>query len=349
MNTNFAIQTGILYLVIFVINFEIGTCQTVINPVRGSCTIFSASAGDRVFFGNNEDYYRPKTYLWTEPATDDSYGCLYLGFKDYSHQGGINEKGLCFDANALPPSKLNPHQELASPPNYDPPYENFVIWIAVLIMRNAATVEQAIDLAGRYQRKNWYADAGGLKYQLHLADAKGDAVVISVDQQGELAFTRKEPGKRYLISTNFNRANPDNALDFPCARYALVEHMLDEIQSEDDLTAEYFKTILDRAHEEGIFNNTLYSNIFDLKNGIVYLYHWHQYYELVRLNVKDELAKGRIPVRIKDLFSEGTQRAASQEYTGSILVLSICSILGTILAIAGISYLKKHRFKLSKN
>jgi hypothetical protein len=25
-----------------------------------------------------------------------------LGYKDYSHQGGINEKGLCFDANALP-------------------------------------------------------------------------------------------------------------------------------------------------------------------------------------------------------------------------------------------------------
>ncbi|MCB0666646.1 MAG: hypothetical protein KDC80_12510 [Saprospiraceae bacterium] len=346
MNTNFAVRAGILYLVIFVINFAVGTCQTATNPVRGSCTIFSASAGDKVFFGNNEDYYRPRTYLWTEPGTNGNYGCLYLGFKDYSHQGGINEKGLCFDANALPKSKLNLHEELVPPPNYDAPYENFVIWIAVLIMRKAATVEEAIDLAGRYQRNNWYADAGGLKYQLHLADAKGDAVVISVDQQGELAFTRKEPGKRYLISTNFNRANPDNALDFPCARYALTEQMLDEIQNEDALNVEYFKTILDRSHEEGIFNNTLYSNIFDLKNGIVYLYHWHQYDEVVRLNVTEELKKGIKLVRIKDLFSGETQRAASEEYAMSILLLSVSVVLGTILVIAAIGYIKKHKFSM---
>ncbi|MCB0644889.1 MAG: hypothetical protein KDC44_24755, partial [Phaeodactylibacter sp.] len=183
-----------------------------IDPVPGSCTIFSASIGDKVLFGNNEDYYKPKTYLWTDPATAEKYGCVYLGFKDYSHQGGINEKGLCFDANALPKAKINLHSELAPPPFYAPPYQDYMIWLPVLILRKAATIEEAIALVKKYQRSNWYPEAGTIKYQLNLADANGDAVVISVDKSGELAFTRKEKADHYLISTNFNRANQDNAL-----------------------------------------------------------------------------------------------------------------------------------------
>lgn len=73
-------------------SYQIINRKIPVDPVPGSCTIFSASVGDKVLFGNNEDYYKPTTYLWTEPATNENYGCVYLGFKDYSHQGGINEK-----------------------------------------------------------------------------------------------------------------------------------------------------------------------------------------------------------------------------------------------------------------
>ena len=319
------------------------------DPVPGSCTIFSASVGENVLFGNNEDYYVPKTYLWTEPGTEENYGCLYLGFKDYAHQGGINEKGLCFDANALPKSRINPHPELFSPPRYNPPYEEHMIWAPVLILRKASTVEEAIGIAQQYQRGNWYPDAGAVAYQLNFADATGDAVVISVDETGELAFSRKEPGEVYLISTNYNKANPKNALEYPCQRYQIAEEMLKDLSEEKELSIDLFKSILDSVHQEGIFSTTLYSNIFDLKNRLIYLYHWHQFDERVVLSVDEELAKGNSLVRIKDLFSKKTVNKASKEYMGLILFRCISILLGTVTVIAGIHFLKKSLAKPSSS
>lgn len=317
--------------------------QRFTDPVPGSCTIFSAAIGDKVLFGNNEDYYRPRTYLWTDPATDENYGCVYLGFKDYSHQGGINEKGLCFDANALPKSKINLHNELDPPPTYAPPYGDFEMWVPVLILRKAATVEEAIELAKKYRRSNWYPKSGEITYQLNFADAIGDAVVMSIDKNGELAFTRKAKSEHFLISTNFNKANTDNALEYPCERYNTTEKALQKINREEELTVESFRSILESVHENGIFNTTLYSNIFDLKNGVIYLYHWHQYDEVAVLKVDEELAKSRTMIRIKDLFSEETGKKASTAYTGIIFLWSIGIIAATGLTIAGLNQLKKRK------
>ena len=346
----FYILAGILFfLSIWIVFHQLVNRKTVIDPVPGSCTIFSASVGDKVLFGNNEDYYKPKTYLWTDPASEGNYGCIYLGFEDYSHQGGINEKGLCFDSNALPKTKLNLHSELMPPPFYNPPYENFMIWIPVLILRKAATIDEAIEIANRYQRKNWHPDSEEVGYQLNFADANGDAVVISVDENGELAFTRKEKNETYLISTNYNKANPDNALEYPCQRYTKAEEMLESINSEDELTVDYFKSILNSVYQEGIFSKTLYSNIFDLKNGIIYLYHWHQFDEVVVLKVEEELAKGKIMVRIKDLFSHETVKNASREHILSIIFLCIYGISGTAIMIAVIHYIKKRKSRTTSN
>jgi hypothetical protein len=346
MKKKLHILIGIIVLFsIGIVVAKITKRHSVTEPVPGSCTIFSASIGDKVLFGNNEDFYKPKTYLWTEPATDENYGCVYLGFKDYSHQGGINEEGLCFDANALPESKINTHSELKTPPVYQPPYENYMIWAPVLILRKAATVEEAIEIANKYQRKNWYPNSENISYQLNFADAKGDAVVISVDENGELAFTRKKKDENYLISTNYNKANPENALEYPCERYTIADEMLGAISSENELTVDYFKSILYAVHEEGIFNTTLYSNIFDLKNGIIYLYHWHQFDEVVVLKVDEELAKGKINVKIKDLFSQETVGSASREYIGSIVLLCLIIIIGTGSMIAAIQFIAKRKRK----
>jgi len=283
------------------------TVETVISDsIPGSCTIFTASYGQKVLFGNNEDYNNPKTYYWIEPHSEENYGGVYFGFEYFSLQGGINEKGLSFDANALPESPLNLHPELPSPPSE---------WVAQTIMKKAATVEEAIEIAGRYKRENWGMP---LKYQIILADAKGDAVVISAGLDGELAFTRKKQGNGYLVSTNFNRANPENAYSYPCVRYGKAVEFLEKIEDENDLTVDYFKSILDAVHSEGASNNTLYSNIFDLRNGIIYLYHWHQFDEVVTLDVAEQIASGTLGRgrRISDLFSKETVDKALAEYRG---------------------------------
>jgi hypothetical protein len=266
------------------------------DPAPESCTIFTASYGDTVLFGNNEDWINPNTYYWAVPPKDGHYGAVYFGFDNFWPQGGINEKGLAYDVNALPKSPITPHPELPKI-NY-PFYEN---------LKKYATVEEVIDAVKSHSwEKAWRA-------QLHVADSSGDAVVISAGPDGQIVFTRKQKGNGHLISTNFNRANPKNGR-YPCWRYDTAVALLEKIQDEDDLTADSFRFILDSVHQEGPSVNTVYSNTFDLKHGIIYLYHWHQFGEFVKLNVAEEIYKTTSPTRIKDLFSQKTVAQALKEY-----------------------------------
>ncbi len=280
------------------------TGETAISDsIPGSCTIFTASFGEKVLFGNNEDYSNPKTYYWVHPSSDENYGGVYFGFDNFWEQGGINEKGLCYDWNALPEAPLNSHPEL-------PPFMAGKIEYGRWILNQCATVEEAIELVKSYSLGN------SLKAQIHLADAAGDAVVISAGTDGEFAFTRKKQGDGYLVSTNFNRANPENAYSYPCWRYDRAVEILEKIEDGDDLTVDCCKSILDAVHVESASGNTLYSNIFDLRNGIIYLYHWHQFDEVVTLDVAEQIAGGPIRSRISKLFSRETVDKALAEYRG---------------------------------
>lgn len=295
------------------------SCLELTDTSPDSCTIFTASHDDTVLFASNEDYNNPNTYYWVSPSTVQFYGGVYVGYDNFSPQGGINEKGLAFDYNALPKGALNSHSEL--PPLRGNP--------GFIILRECTTVEEAIEMAKSY---NW---GTSLTYQIHLADASGDAVVISAGPDGELAFTRKPEGNGYLISTNFNLAyHQKDVREGLCSRHDTAVALLEKIKDEDDLTVEYFASILDAVHAEGASSNTLYSNIFDLRNGTIYLYYWHQFDEVVILSAADEVAQNPSPTQIKDLFSQETVEQASREYQGYQTKEEGGFCLGTALVIA---------------
>ena len=272
------------------------------TSIPGSCTTFVAQINETVLFGNNEDFNNPNTYIWTVPSSDNGYGGLYLGYQFGKPQGGINEKGLAFDALALPETVLNPHPEL--------PYRGVSDTQFIgKIMSHSANVDEVIAYA---QEFNW---GNSVSFQVLFADASGDAVIISGGPDGELAFTRKSKGNGYLIGTNFNRANPENhSGSFPCWRYDTVEATLVTIEDESNLNVESFRTILDATHVEGAGENTLYSNIFDLQNGILYLYYWHQFDEVLTLNVAEQINSGMQLTRLVVLFSSETVNQAEKEY-----------------------------------
>lgn len=271
--------------------------------VPGSCTIFSAAFNDKVLFGNNEDYREIPLYYWTQPTTEETYGGVYFGFDNFSAQGGVNEKGLVFDYNALPVSKLNPHPDL--------PQRGAIM---NRIQQTCVTVEEAILVAKSY---NW---GGNLSYQINMADATGNAVVISAGTNGELEFTQKKNGEKFLLSTNFNLANPSNTFEnsYPCWRYIKAFNMLKKIKNKNDLTEAYFRHILKGTHIESGLGNTLYSQVYDLKSGNIYLYYWHQYDESVIINIIDAIKTVNSPILIKNLFSKNTIERATNEYNNYI-------------------------------
>lgn len=325
---------GIFVLAIFLVTFlppqtQHKTESTLITQPAvfpGSCTTFFAQIGNTSFFGNNEDYSNPNTVVWVVPSSEDSYGGIYFGYQEGAPQGGINEKGLAFDGLALPPYPMNDHPDL---PNVS--RNSTHLWRE--IMAKSANLEEAITIATSY---NW---ADPTPHQVLFADKAGNAAVIGPGMDGEVAVTRKTVGDGYLVATNFNVADPNNTES--CWRYDTATDMLAKIRNEDDLTEKAVQNILDAVHVEGDINNTLYSNVFDLNTGTVYLVYWHQFAEVVTLNVEEEIASAP-PVRsIRDLFTEKTVTSAETEYgryTGEIPYAEENYLLGWY-ALAGLVFL----------
>ena len=119
--------------------------------------------------------------------------------------------------------------------------------------------------------------------------------------------------------------------------------MLERLNKGSDLSVDYFKSILDSTHVEGSFNNTLYSNVFDFSEGVVYIYHWHQFDEVAVLRVDEELAKGKITVRMKDLFSPETVDKAAKEYEEHHFLMYIGLTAGIGIIMALLLYFRKHK------
>jgi len=252
-----------------------------------------------IFFGNNEDYKEIPLYYWTQPSNNGNYGGVYFGFDNLSAQGGINEKGLVFDYLALPGQLLNSHSEL--------PGRGAIM---TRIQQNCATVEEAIEEAIQY---DW---GGELTYQIHLADIKGDAVVISAGKDGELAFTFKEDNSDFLLSTNFNLANHENTFEgaYPCWRYIRAKKILEGFGKTQEINSNKITYVLDATHIESGLGNTLYSNVYDIKEGKIYLYYWHQFNEVVVLDIKEQIANETPATLIKSLFTKDLVDKATIEY-----------------------------------
>ncbi|MFQ5977566.1 MAG: carcinine hydrolase/isopenicillin-N N-acyltransferase family protein [Candidatus Heimdallarchaeota archaeon] len=267
-----------------------------------ACTIVSVSMGDKVLYGNNEDWYLPNTFIWFVPAQENAHGYCYVGYDENDHQwdgnpqGGMNDQGLTFDYNALPPSVLIANTaKTPYPSDYNGPR---------YFMERYSSVNEIRD---------FYLNIGypfnlSITWQQHWADATGDAAVVSVGPDGAWTATGKGNAS-YLVSTNWNRANPESG-DFIGWRYETATTMLDNITQEDQLTVDAVRRILEACHQEGQYP-TLYSNIFDLVNGDIYLYYDHDFSKVVKINLEEELAKGYHRFKIADLFEYQASKVSS--------------------------------------
>lgn len=254
-----------------------------------SCTVFTASIGDTVLFGNNEDWNDKSTYIWFVPASEIQYGGVYVGFGDYHAQGGMNDQGLCFDANAIPESKMKSHPERLSTINF-----------ARRALQQCATVEEVAQLIELY-------DLSGLgRAQFLFADRTGNAIIMCPGTDGEMKAIRKEGV--YQVTTNFNVLSPRLG-GHPCWRYNAAVGMLKKIEDENDLTVEYFESIL-----KAVFQRyTTYSTIYDPVDSTVYLYNWHNFDEVVVFNLEEELEKGYHTYYIPLLFPREPEETKEPE------------------------------------
>jgi hypothetical protein len=284
------------------------------HPLPYGCTVITVSKVDSIFFGGNDDYINPDSYYWVEQGDSAKYGVIWIGTPDNPQQG-VNEKRLAYDSNGLPRFDVNPHAERLPVAGE---YHNYVMQI----MHECATVEEVINWVNTHQRYPYMHD------QLHFADPTGDAVIVSAGRDGEMVFTRKEPGDGFLISSNFNIANPSNGFGYPCWRYDLAQKLLGQlIEKEEPLRHTDVTNVMDSVHQEGA-SWTIETMVADLVNGIMYIYFFYQYDRPFVINVKNELVSPHKPGPLSKLFPVDVQEEAARRYNKNQAVMRINKIVG---------------------
>ncbi len=285
------------------------------EQVPSGCSVITISKDGSVFFGGNDDFINPDQWYFVEKGDSSKFGVIWIGKPDDPQQG-VNEKGLAYDANGLPRFEVNPHTERM--PVSGEYYHNYLMQI----MHECSTVTEVIEWANKHQRFPYMHD------QMHFADKTGDAVIISAGNDGEMVFTRKTPGDGFLVSTNFNVANPANAYTYPCWRYDKANELLGQlIEKEEPLNFNDVTNVMDAVHQEGA-SWTIETLVADLTNGVMYLYFFYQYDDPVIINVKDELANPREAGPLSRLFPEDVQQEAAKRYKQVTKVIRINNIAG---------------------
>jgi hypothetical protein len=128
------------------------------------------------------------------------------------------------------------------------------------------------------------------RYQVLWVDKNGDSIIIEGD---DIVVKEGE----YQVVTNFIHTHPELG-GYPCWRYDTAVNMLEEM---NELTIEYFTSICNATHNTGTYPS-VYSNVYDLTEGILYLYYFYNYENVVAINLEEELAHGEHVYFLEDLF-----------------------------------------------
>jgi hypothetical protein len=253
-----------------------------------ACTGFLVKGDDGVLFGNNEDFWNPSTRMWFVPGEDGGYGAVYFGFDDMSPQGGMNEAGLAFDGFATRPKPVTGSGD-------KPTFEgNFM----VDLMAKCATVDEVVEMLSQYNL------AMMARFMLMFADATGDSVIIEGDQ-----FIRKNGA--FQVVTNFYQSEDPSGKNAygegkSCERFEIANDLLGGAKRINIADA---RKVLNAVHAEGK-SRTLYSNIYDLDDRLVYVYSFHDFENEVVIDLAEELKKGARVVDLPTLFPRNFAREA---------------------------------------
>ena len=135
-------------------------------------------------------------------------------------------------------------------------------------------------------------------FQVFIADKTGQSAIIEGDK-----IIRKSGW--YQVVTSFDHSKPSLG-GYPCKRYETAIRILERSQ---DVSIDQFKKILEETHVENIkykghIVETIYSNIYDLQNGLIFVYGHHNFGNEVVINLKMELKKGERSYDIQSLFTK---------------------------------------------
>jgi len=249
-----------------------------------ACTVLFATDGESSFGGNNEDFLNPLTKAWFIPGANGGYGRVYFGFEDLHAQGGMNDQGLFFDG-------LSIDQPCAVDTRGKEPYPGNLV---DKILCECATVDCAIEQFERYYGSEvWF-------WQFMFGDATGVSAIVESS-----AVLRQEGSYQVATNTRQSTTTQEQALRTDW-RYREATHRLEAANA---VGLDMMTDALDAVHTAGGVN-TLYSNVYDLNERVVYLYYFHDFDHAAMIDLAAEWERGFHIVDIASLFPPNPEAAA---------------------------------------
>ena len=271
-----------------------------------NCTSFQAAKPDGAgyWYGRNYDFFKNPTLV---TISRPKKGYASIAVSDMSHFGysldklpqkflsrlnclaavyapvdGINEKGLCTSIMALP--------KQAACQNSGKHTVGTTI-IMRLWLDKCATVDEALELLSTVDIR--HDAAVGTGYHYMVADASGDCAVVEFDKEDgwKTMVVRKPENSDYLLVTNhllspkYYTEEPDpsvgNIHSRSWWRYATAREYLDTRcgvitfeEAQECLAKVHWK---DLVWENGMVEDTQYSNVYDQSALTLTLRNWNDY------------------------------------------------------------------------
>jgi hypothetical protein len=254
-------------------------CGFFLIPDSYACSMFKITLHGKTMVGNNEDFWNPNDRIWFEKGKNSEYGAFYVGFDNFWPQGGMNQAGLVFDGFA------EDYKAIADTIGKKPLPMDFL----KEIMRKCETVDDVknylskSNLSGLETSMFFFVDKTG-KYLV----VEGDSLIIGNNE--------------HYIASNFYPSQIKNECDVPLSYFQKGRKYL---ENNKDTSVAFCSSVMDTMHQERVWGaGTMYTTIYDLKEGAIYLYFFRDYKQVIKFNLNEELVKDNHSLVVPDLFPE---------------------------------------------
>jgi len=259
-----------------IILFSIIIAEIISIDVFG-CTVITKSSIDKALVGMNVDWIMPIYEIFYTPPKDQKFGNISFGILGIPNiAGGINDQGLFWYPATVYNIEIN---EMKKRSLYKGDY------IFSDLLETCSTVNEAISFLSQYDLSNDLECV-----HLLIADKSGDWAII----EGDKIITKNQ---------NFYVLENISAFKLP-ERHILCRHNIAyDLLNKADLTFESFRNILSTTCQgTKSYATTQFSAIIDLKKLTISLYHFQNFTEELKIDIKEELKKNARMETISELF-----------------------------------------------
>ncbi len=251
-----------------------------LNPSKSdACSIlyYKNIATGEIYAVNSEDFFLDvDAYIQIEPKSKKNFARLWYGWDNFA-QGGINEKGLFFDAAVTPEQKKIK--------GYSNPESN----LGDKILAHSSSVKEALKVLENEK-------IALNKSHMLFGDKTGQAVVVEwIKGERKLHWII---GNK-LIVTNFLLFDP-KAGNYPCFRYKSISDRINQLEtSGEEITLLKIGNTFGQAvqparkHENNRFGGTVYTSFINITDNKFFLSYKLSNKNVIKLDLTEEFAKSK--------------------------------------------------------